>query len=107
MTDDTEFGRQRILKDLDHEHEEAMKRLENAWLRRRTAAEFTKDYSLFALRSLFVLNGGAIVAMLAFIGNFGANEGNELHCASVRYHLTRPICPRRFQRRGRARPLTG
>src|ERR1700719_4602115 len=55
--------------------DETAKRLESAWARRREIAEFTKDYSLFTLRSLVVLNGGAILATLAFIGNLYGRAG--------------------------------
>jgi hypothetical protein len=60
---------ERGLKKLDHEHDEYMKRMEQEWALRRDAMQFTKDYGLFTLRSCLVLNGGAILAMLAFIGN--------------------------------------
>ncbi|HXW26222.1 MAG TPA: hypothetical protein VEK73_15870 [Xanthobacteraceae bacterium] len=73
MTDDTdatrEFEQQNALKRLDHKHDADMRLLKNAWLRRRDAAQLTKDYGLFTLRSLILLNGGAILAMLALIGN--------------------------------------
>jgi hypothetical protein len=67
---------------------DAMKRLESAWARRREIAEFTKDYSLFALRSLIVLNGGAILATLAFIGNL---YGRAEHPALKIVDLNRPL----------------
>jgi len=62
-------ARERELKKLDHEHDEHMKRMEQEWALRRDAVQFTKDYGLFTLRSCLLLNGGAILAMLAFIGN--------------------------------------
>jgi len=50
---------------------------------RRIGGIFTKDYGLFTLRSCLLLNGGAILAMLAFIGNlYGhatATPSLELH----------------------------
>jgi len=78
-----DLARERELKKLDHEHDEHMKRMEQEWALRRDAMQFTKDYGLFTLRSCLLLNGGAILAMLAFIGNlYGhatATPSLELH----------------------------
>src|SRR5882672_5609649 len=70
------------LKKLAHEHDEYVKRMDQEWALRRDALQFTKDYGLFTLRSCLVLNGGAILAMLAFVGNlYGhATQGSiKLH----------------------------
>jgi hypothetical protein len=63
------FDKDLRLKKLDHEHAEYLKRMELDWSLRRDALQYTKEYGLFTLRSCLVLNGGAIVAILAFIGN--------------------------------------
>jgi hypothetical protein len=81
-----EFERQLWLKKLDHEHEERMKQMDQEWGRGRDALQFTKDYSLFTLRSLLVLNGGAILAMLAFIGNlYGHAAATPFNLHDFRY----------------------
>jgi hypothetical protein len=57
------------LKKIDHENAVNLKRLEFDYALRRDALAYTKEYGLFTLKSCLILNGGAILAMLTFIGN--------------------------------------
>jgi hypothetical protein len=63
--------------------DERLKRMEQLWALRRDALQFTKDYGLFTLRSCLALNGGAILAILAFIGNL---YGRTQYVPSFKLH---------------------
>ena len=78
-----DVARESELKKLDHDHDERMKCMEQEWALRRDAMQFTKDYGLFTLRSCLLLNGGAILAMLAFIGNL---YGHTTATPSLKLH---------------------
>jgi hypothetical protein len=47
-------------------------RLEQEWALERDAVQFTKDFSLFVLRTCVLLHGGAIVALISLLGFRGS-----------------------------------
>jgi hypothetical protein len=44
-------------------------RLEHEWLLERDAVQFTKDFSLFVLRTCVLLHGGAIIALISLLSH--------------------------------------
>ena len=76
-TGDPEFERAQRLRAIDQAHERHMRWIEQESLLQRDALHFTKEFGLFTLRACFILNGGAILALLAFIGNVYGRVGES------------------------------
>jgi hypothetical protein len=76
-TADPEFERARRLRAIDQAHERHMRWIDQESLLQRDALRFTKEFGLFTLRACFILNGGAILALLAFIGNVYGRLGDS------------------------------
>ena len=76
-TADPEFNRARRLRAIDHAHERHMRWIDQESLLQRDALQFTKEFGLFTLRACFILNGGAILSLFAFIGNVYSRSGES------------------------------
>jgi hypothetical protein len=69
MSKADEADRDERLKKIDIDNALFLKRLEFYNGQQKDALAFTKEYGLFTLRELLILDGGAILAILTFIGN--------------------------------------
>jgi hypothetical protein len=76
-TGDPEFERARRLREIDHAHERHMRWIDQESLLQRDSLQFTKEFGLFTLRACFILNGGAILSLFAFIGNVYSRSGES------------------------------
>jgi hypothetical protein len=70
---------------LGRDIEMASDRLEQEWALERDAVQFTKDFSLFVLRTCVLLHGGAIVALISLLGTvISHQETNVISVTLIR-----------------------
>jgi hypothetical protein len=72
---DPDFEHQQRVRSIDHAHDRHMRWIDLESSRQRDALQFIKEFGLFTLRACLVLNGGAILSLLAFIGNVYGRAG--------------------------------
>lgn len=67
-----------------------LKRYEHELSSKRDAVQFTKEFSLFVLRSCVVLNGGAILAILSLLGTLVSHPKSLI--AVTFYYVKVALC---------------
>ena len=67
----------------------ASDQLQQQWSLERDAVQFTKDFSLFVLRTCILLHGGAIIALISLLSALVTHQTTEtiISINSIRYAI--------------------